>query len=718
MAAGMFLFTVKLLVLFVAATRSTVLFTARYAAPTSVNIVDKREFCSCSYNELLWHNSTSLHSELTYILTSPAISAYLYRPTIVLLWSRSSGFPPYRPQPTVSIKCIFIAALLLLAGDVEHNPGPPPRATATLTADQLIDRVNIGVFNCRSAVHKAALLHDQIIGRRLDALFLTETWFTSDTPAAVTSDIAPPHYAVLNVPRQLCSGGPSRGGGLAVVFRHNLVVRRHPLSDSLSPRTFEAQLVRVGLPPSSHTVLHVYRPQWKSTVAEFVDELSDVIASLNANSTDNLVVCGDVNCPGPTPSSVDVALAEMLDSLGLTQLVGSPTRDNNLLDVLASTSSTLITNVAVDDAGLISDHRIVTANVTVRSPKPTVAYTWRQLRKVDPSTFESAIRQSELFTSPAVGTDDYAEQLVRVVSQQLDVMAPLRHGLRRPPKPITKWLSPEAVAAKRVRRRLERKWRSTGSEQDRRAYRHACRTANKLIQSSRQQFFQTKLSSCAHQSSAKRWRTVNELLHADTTDRTRTDEENSSLCRSFSDYFVSKINDLKSSITATLSAIPNLPVFSDPPHFGPLFRNIPPVRVTEIHRILASCPAKASPADCIPPSIIKACPNLFSELIAELANRSFREGIFPSCFKHASVVPLLKKPSLDKHAPSSYRPISNLDFISKIPERLFLARIQPHITSSPSSSQLQSAYRRHHSTETSILHIVTAIVSLLLCVGM
>ena len=67
--------------------------------------------------------------------------------------------------------------------------------------------------------------------------------------------------------------------------------------------------------------------------SEFVDELSDVIASLNANSTDNLVVCGDVNCPGPTPSSVNVGLAEMLDSLGLTQLVGSPTRDNNLLDV-------------------------------------------------------------------------------------------------------------------------------------------------------------------------------------------------------------------------------------------------------------------------------------------------------------------------------------------------------------------------------------------------
>ena len=78
-------------------------------------------------------------------------------------------------------------------------------------------------------------------------------------------------------------------------------------------------------------------------------------------------------------TTIDVGLAEMLDPLGLTQLVGSPMRDNNLLDVLASTSSTLITNVAVDDAGLISDHHVITANVTVHSLKPTVAYLRSQL---------------------------------------------------------------------------------------------------------------------------------------------------------------------------------------------------------------------------------------------------------------------------------------------------------------------------------------------------
>jgi len=96
--------------------------------------------------------------------------------------------------------------------------------------------------------------------------------------------------------------------------------------------------------------------------------------------------------------------------------------------------------------------------------------------------------------------------------------------------------------------------------------------------------------------------------------------------------------------------------------------------------------------------------------MAELANRSFREGIFPSCFKHASVVRLFKKPSPDKHAPSSYSPIFNMDFISKILERLFLARIQPHITSSPSVYKYQLAYRSHHSTETSIFQILDSIL--------
>ena len=106
----------------------------------------------------------------------------------------------------------------------------------------------------------------------------------------------------------------------------------------------------------------------------------------------------------------------------------------------------------------------------------------------------------------------------------------------------------------------------------------------------------------------------------------------------------------------------------------------------------------------IPSSLIKLCSNVFSDIIFKLANLSFTEGRFPAAFKQAIVTPLLKKPDLNKSDPANYRPISNLNNISKLLERLFLARFQPHVTSSPNFNLLQSSYCRFHSTETSLLN--------------
>jgi len=55
---------------------------------------------------------------------------------------------------------------------------------------------------------------------------------------------------------------------------------------------------------------------------------------------------------------------------------------------------------------------------------------------------------------------------------------------------------------------------------------------------------------------------------------------------------------------------------------------------------------------------------------------------------------------------SNYRPISNLNNISKKLEKLFLSLLQPHILTSPNFNPYQSTYRRDHSTETSLLCIL------------
>ena len=157
--------------------------------------------------------------------------------------------------------------------------------------------------------------------------------------------------------------------------------------------------------------------------------------------------------------------------------------------------------------------------------------------------------------------------------------------------------------------------------------------------------------------------------------------------------------------------MPHLPdtLFHESPCVTSSFGSLPSVTPAQVRQLLSSLPPKSSPTDFLPPSIIKACPAVFSDIIATLSNLSFSEGYFPSAFKHASVTPLLKKPSLDKSLPSNYRPISNLNFISKIIERLFLARFQPHILNNPNFNLYQSGYRRRHSTETSLLSTLNSI---------
>jgi len=139
----------------------------------------------------------------------------------------------------------------------------------------------------------------------------------------------------------------------------------------------------------------------------------------------------------------------------------------------------------------------------------------------------------------------------------------------------------------------------------------------------------------------------------------------------------SKISRLREAAVATLRSTPPdlLSALPDPPHIGHTIYSIPSVTPCEVSKLLHTSPPKSFSMDTIPTSLLLECRESFSVMIAHLANLSFSEGKFPTRFKTASVTPLLKNPLLAKSLPSSYRPISNLNFISKILERLFLHRI-------------------------------------------
>ena len=91
--------------------------------------------------------------------------------------------------------------------------------------------------------------------------------------------------------------------------------------------------------------------------------------------------------------------------------------------------------------------------------------------------------------------------------------------------------------------------------------------------------------------------------------------------------------------------------------------------------------------------------------VTNIVNLSLSSGNFHHTLKESVISPLLKKPTLDKDELSNYRPISNLSLLSKITERVIRARLSDHLTSNNLLNPHQSAYCKHHSTETALLYI-------------
>jgi len=95
--------------------------------------------------------------------------------------------------------------------------------------------------------------------------------------------------------------------------------------------------------------------------------------------------------------------------------------------------------------------------------------------------------------------------------------------------------------------------------------------------------------------------------------------------------------------------------------------------------------------------LLKDLAPLIAPTICCLCNLSMDSGVVPVQLKQARVLPLLKKPTLDPDAASSYQPISNhssnVSLLAASPNSQSLSPVQ------------QSTCRSFHSTETALLSV-------------
>ena len=231
-----------------------------------------------------------------------------------------------------------------------------------------------------------------------------------------------------------------------------------------------------------------------------------------------------------------------------------------LIFEIASDDPGLVSEVSVDDAGLVSDHRLIHCKLRLNRPiSRPVAITFRRRSKIGCTAFEGSLLRSSLFLNPASSADAFTNQLASVITEELHRVAPLRTTSRRQSKPITWWLSKEAVAIKREKRRLKNSWKARYLEANYVTYRQCCRSTTKVINASRREHYRQQLNNTS--SAAKTWKIFKELLHSADRDEKRTDEENQRLC-----------NTSRNSLQ--LKSPPSIPQFL--PNYPPLILHILP----------------------------------------------------------------------------------------------------------------------------------------------
>jgi len=232
---------------------------------------------------------------------------------------------------------------------------------------------------------------------------------------------------------------------------------------------------------------------------------------------------------------------------------------------------------------------------------------------------------------------------------------------------------------------------------------NACQDVKLAIKSSKENAFKSAIQSC-NGDQQKIFRITDRLLGRTNQTILPNSDDPLSLATKFNNYFIKKIDDIRNGLNSTSSYS-----FGDfqsiVPDCFPSLSSFRPTDKAELEKLISNMNKTTCASDPIPTSFIVQHLPLFLDNIGCIVNLCLSTGVFPSTCKSSIVRPLLKKAGLDKDDLKNYRPVANLPFLSKIIEKVIAVRINEHLEKHSIMDKFQSAYRKSHSTETSLLFI-------------
>lgn len=347
----------------------------------------------------------------------------------------------------------------------------------------------------------------------------------------------------------------------------------------------------------------------------------------------------------------------------------------------------------------------------VASTTPTyITRDRRSWKQFDVDKFRADLQLSALLDmsiiAAAADTDDCAathSNLValydKTLTDLLDRHAPVTtKTVRRRPR-TDPWFDDDCRKAKRAARRLERRYKRHRSEFSHSVWLQALRRAHNVADEKRADFWKRKISEQTNVRQA--WKVIDSVL---CREKTKVNDE-SLTAVDFATFFERKISGIRASTDGAAA-----PTFSDNISTARLL-SFEPIDISDTVKLIREAPMKQCAVDPIPTWLLKDCIDLLAPFITKIINNSLSTGYVPAAFKKAYITPLLKKPGLDEGEASNFRPVSNLSVLSKTLERAVSRQLERYLSSAGLFPSHQSAYRKHHSTETVLLRVCSDIIT-------
>ena len=226
-------------------------------------------------------------------------------------------------------------------------------------------------------------------------------------------------------------------------------------------------------------------------------------------------------------------------------------------------------------------------------------------------------------------------------------------------KPKLPWYNNSIHTERRVRRRLERKWKKSNSAFDEQAYRSQKEHVNKLITDSKIMYFSDKCTNC---NIKDMYAIINVLLNK--TAQVLPDcDSNTKLADNFLSSFKDKVDTIRSNVSSHPDTNVIVPKQTSTVFCMPEFEQLTCDAVKQIIMRLSN---KSCSLDTLQSWLVKNNLSTLLPVITKIVNASLSSGIFPSNLKHSVITPVLKKSSLDRNDLKSYRPVANVPFLSKV----------------------------------------------------